>query len=59
MISWASNFFGGRGMFIDSIANAQNLSKAGALALGKADRTLSQWPEVAAATGAEYHKGVL
>ena len=54
-----AQFFGGRGMFIDSIANAQNLSKAGALALGKADRTLSQWPEVAAATGAEYHKGVL
>jgi UDP-N-acetylglucosamine:LPS N-acetylglucosamine transferase len=50
---------GARTMFIDSIANARELSISGRLALGVADRVLSQWPRVADLTGAEYRGAVI
>jgi UDP-N-acetylglucosamine:LPS N-acetylglucosamine transferase len=50
---------GARTMFIDSIANARELSISARLALGVADRVLSQWPRVAELTGAEYRGAVL
>jgi hypothetical protein len=46
-------------MFIDSIANARELSISARLALGVADRVLSQWPRVARLTGAEYRGAVI
>jgi hypothetical protein len=46
-------------MFIDSIANARGLSVSARLALRAADRVLSQWPNVARLTGAEYRGAVL
>ena len=54
-----ARMLGARTMFIDSIANARELSISARLALGKADRVLSQWPRVAALTGAEYRGAVL
>jgi UDP-N-acetylglucosamine:LPS N-acetylglucosamine transferase len=50
---------GARTMFIDSIANARELSVSGRLALGLADRVLCQWPQVADLSGAEYRGAVL
>lgn len=50
---------GARTMFIDSIANARELSISARLALGVADRVLSQWPRVAEITGAEYRGAVI
>jgi UDP-N-acetylglucosamine:LPS N-acetylglucosamine transferase len=50
---------GMRTMWIDSIANAEEMSMAGRLARGHADRWLSQWPAVADAADAEYHGSVL
>ena len=38
---------GARAMFIDSIANASELSLSGRLARRHADRMLTQWPDVA------------
>ncbi|ROU04336.1 UDP-N-acetylglucosamine--LPS N-acetylglucosamine transferase [Histidinibacterium lentulum] len=50
---------GARTLFIDSIANARELSVSARLALGVADRVLSQWPAVAEHTGADYRGAVL
>lgn len=50
---------GARTMFIDSIANARELSISARLALGVAGRVLSQWPRVAEVTGAEYRGAVI
>ncbi|PSL21974.1 hypothetical protein [Shimia abyssi] len=50
---------GARTMFIDSIANARRLSVSAHLALNVADHVLSQWPGVAAKTGAEYRGAVI
>ena len=50
---------GARTMWIDSIANAEEMSMAGRLARSQADRWLSQWPSVAEAAGAEYAGSVL
>ena len=50
---------GARTMFIDSIANTRELSTSARLALGVADRVLSQWPRVADHTGAEYRGAVI
>jgi UDP-N-acetylglucosamine:LPS N-acetylglucosamine transferase len=50
---------GARTMFIDSIANASELSISARLSLGVADRVLSQWPRVAAQTGTEYRGAVI
>lgn len=40
-------FLGSSTVWIDSIANADELSLSGRLAVGRADMVLSQWPEVA------------
>ncbi len=54
-----ARLIGARTMFIDSIANARELSISARLSLGVADRVLSQWPGVAALTGAEYRGAVI
>lgn len=54
-----ARLMGARTMFIDSIANARELSISARLALGVADRVLSQWPRVAELSGAEYRGAVL
>lgn len=50
---------GVRGLFIDSIANARELSISARLATRVADRVFTQWPGVARATPAEYRGSVL
>ena len=54
-----ARLIGARTMFIDSIANARALSVSARLSMGVADRVLSQWPHVAAKTGAEYRGAVI
>lgn len=54
-----ARLIGARTMFIDSIANARKLSISARLALGVADRVLSQWPRVADSSAVEYHGSVL
>ena len=54
-----ARLIGARTMFIDSIANARELSISARLSLGVADRVLSQWPDVAALTDAEYRGAVI
>ncbi|MDU8913708.1 UDP-N-acetylglucosamine--LPS N-acetylglucosamine transferase [Aestuariicoccus sp. MJ-SS9] len=54
-----ARLIGARTMFIDSIANARELSISARLSLGVADRVLSQWPRVAELTGAEYRGAVI
>ena len=56
---WLARLFGARTMFIDSIANARELSISARLSIGVADRVLSQWPGVAALSGAEYRGAVI
>jgi len=51
--------FGARTLWLDSVANAEELSMAGRLASRHVDRMFTQWPTVAAVTGAEYHGAVL
>jgi hypothetical protein len=50
---------GARTMWIDSVANAGEMSLAGQSARRYADVWLTQWPQVAAASGAEYAGSVL
>ena len=50
---------GARGMFIDSIANASELSMSGRMVRRHADRMLTQWPDVARQTGADFHGSVI
>ena len=54
-----ARLLGARTMFIDSIANARELSFSARLSLRFADRVLSQWPEVAKRNGAEYRGAVI
>jgi UDP-N-acetylglucosamine:LPS N-acetylglucosamine transferase len=54
-----ARLLGARTMFIDSIANARELSVSARLAQKAADLVLSQWPAVALATGAAYRGAVL
>jgi UDP-N-acetylglucosamine:LPS N-acetylglucosamine transferase len=54
-----AKLFGARTMFIDSIANARELSVSARLARGVADRVLSQWPGVAQSTDTEFAGAVL
>lgn len=54
-----ARLFGARTMFIDSIANARELSMSARLSLKVADRVLCQWPRVAEATGTEYRGAVI
>ena len=51
--------FGVRTLWVDSVANAEEFSAAGIHARRVADLRLSQWPEVAAADGAEYAGNLL
>jgi hypothetical protein len=50
---------GARTVWVDSIANAEELSMSGVLARPHASMWLSQWPAVAEANGAEYAGSVL
>ena len=50
---------GARTIWVDSVANAEEMSLSGRLARRFADLWMSQWPEVAAAAGAEYAGAVL
>ena len=54
-----ARLMGARTMFIDSIANTRALSLSARLAVGVADRVLSQWARVAEATGTEFRGAVL
>lgn len=59
---WAIRFgrwCGAKTVFIDSIANAEQLSLSGRLSIGKADVTLTQWPELAAEHGPRYWGSVV
>jgi UDP-N-acetylglucosamine:LPS N-acetylglucosamine transferase len=50
---------GAKTIFIDSIANANQLSMSASLAVPHADITLSQWQEVAQENGIQYWGAVL
>lgn len=50
---------GARTVWIDSVANAEEMSMSGRLARRVAHLWLSQWPHVAEASGAEYAGRVL
>jgi UDP-N-acetylglucosamine:LPS N-acetylglucosamine transferase len=52
-------WLGARTVWVDSIANAEELSVSGARIRGHADLVLSQWPHVAEANGVEYAGSVL
>ncbi len=54
-----ARLIGARTVFIDSIANTRHLSVSARLAQQAADLVLSQWPAVAAQTGAQYRGAVL
>lgn len=54
-----ARLIGARTLFIDSIANARDLSVSARLSRGVAHRVLTQWPAVAAATGTEFCGTVL
>lgn len=54
-----ARLLGARTMFIDSIANARQLSVSARLAQKAADIVLSQWPAVARANGVAYRGAVL
>lgn len=51
--------FGARTLFVDSVANAEEMSLSAKLAMSHANKVFSQWPEVAAKSGAEYRGSVL
>ncbi|NNF23901.1 MAG: UDP-N-acetylglucosamine--LPS N-acetylglucosamine transferase [Rhodobacteraceae bacterium] len=50
---------GARTLWIDSVANAEELSSSGRMARRVAHRTLSQWKSTAEAEGVEYAGSVL
>lgn len=50
---------GAKSLFIDSVANAQEMSLSAKLSTTHADRVFSQWPSVAEKAGVEYHGNVL
>lgn len=54
-----ARLIGARTVFIDSIANARELSVSAKLARKVAHRVLSQWPDVAARSGTEFWGAVL
>ena len=51
--------FGARTIWIDSVANVEEMSMAGRLAQRHADLWLTQWPQVAASGGPTYVGSVL
>jgi UDP-N-acetylglucosamine:LPS N-acetylglucosamine transferase len=54
-----AKMLGARTLFVDSIANARQLSVTGQMCRGVADRVISQWPEVARQSGTEFWGSVL
>jgi UDP-N-acetylglucosamine:LPS N-acetylglucosamine transferase len=50
---------GAQTIWIDSIANAEELSLSGRIALRVAHKALTQWPHLAKAEGPEYHGSIL
>ena len=52
-------FSGARTIWVDSVANAEEMSMSGRLARRFADLWLSQWEHVAQASGADYAGAVL
>ena len=52
-------WFGARTCWVDSIANAEELSLSGRKIRRHATKVLSQWPDVAAAEGVEHAGSVL
>ena len=55
----AGRLVGAKTLWIDSVANGEQLSMCGKLSKYTAHQCLSQWPEVAAASGVEYRGAVL
>lgn len=55
----AGRLCGARTVWLDSVANAEEMSMSGRLARRFADLWLSQWPEVARAHGARYMGSIL
>ncbi len=52
-------WFGARTCWIDSVANAEELSLSGRKAIPHATQVLSQWPDVASASGVGHAGSVL
>ncbi|WND03272.1 hypothetical protein QGN29_02675 [Temperatibacter marinus] len=50
---------GAKSLFLDSVANASEISLSAKLARSHAHKVFSQWPEVAKKFGIEYHGKVL
>lgn len=50
---------GAKSLFIDSVANAEDMSLSAKLATSHASRVFSQWPRVAEKFGVECHGSVL
>lgn len=54
-----AKLIGAKTMFIDSIANAEQLSLSGQLAVAHADMMLTQWPELSDGDGIQYRGSIL
>jgi hypothetical protein len=52
-------WFGARTIWVDSIANAEELSLSGQMAKGKANLWLTQWPQLASKDGPQFLGRVL
>ncbi|MBL4838884.1 MAG: hypothetical protein JKY34_15040 [Kordiimonadaceae bacterium] len=50
---------GARSLFIDSVANAEEMSLSAKLSASHASKVFSQWPDVAKKFGVEWHGSVL
>lgn len=50
---------GAKGLWLDSIANSEELSHSGKMAGRVADEWLTQWPELSSPEGPDYHGAVL
>ena len=55
----AGRLFGARTLWIDSIANAERLSRCGAIANHVAHNCLTQWPHLAGRNGPQFAGAVL
>ena len=51
--------FGAKGLFIDSIANAQKLSLSGELSVAHSELFLTQWPDLSDDTDVHYRGSVI
>lgn len=52
-------WFGAKTLFVDSIANAETMSLSARLSLSHADQVFSQWADVSAREGGQFHGSVL